>query len=73
MPMPVVNLCRSHQGDESRNRLKLYLAINYGGRQEIIDASLKLAEQAVKRDKHDIPKELSEGDFTQTYTKGVRD
>ncbi len=36
--------------------------------------SLKLAEQLVKRDKHDIPKELSEGDFADLlYTKGVPD
>ena len=73
MPMPVVqSLSEVIRETKAGTRLKLYLAINYGGRQEIIDASLKLAEQLVKRDKHDIPKELSEGDFADLlYTKGV--
>lgn len=75
MPMPVVqSLSEVIRETKAGTRLKLYLAINYGGRQEIIDASLKLAEQLVKRDKHDIPKELSEGDFADLlYTKGVPD
>ena len=57
----------------SCSRLKLYLAINYGGRQEILDAAVKLAKQVVSGEVINF-EGITQEDFADyLYTKGVPD
>ncbi len=61
------------QDTKDCRKLKLYLAINYGGRQEIFDAAVKLASKIACGGQNDY-EGLTQEDFAQClYTKGVPD
>ncbi len=79
MPLPVlrVSLVRSSQGCSRAigSRLRLHMAINYGGRQEILDASLNLQGKPLLPEVlNNIPDDISEEVFSALlYTRGVPD
>ena len=55
------------------SRLSLYLAINYGGRQEIVDAAAKLAKRLISEGQVDFDG-ITHEDFADClYTRGVPD
>lgn len=74
LPQSVVRALKDVVRDTKQcERLKLYLAINYGSRQEILDATTKIVQDFLTRAKTDL------GSITEEYfsnflsTKGVPD
>jgi len=74
LPQPVVNSLREVARDTRKCKsLNLCLAINYGGRQEIVDAALKLVTKSLSGDLDD-PASISEEYFSSLlYTQGIPD
>ncbi|MGI6627372.1 MAG: polyprenyl diphosphate synthase [Bacillota bacterium] len=75
MPLPVLQaLSEVARDTKAGSRLRLHMAINYGGRQEILDASLELARKLASRGPNNIPDDISEEVFSALlYTRGVPD
>ncbi len=74
LPASVVRAVESVVRDTTDgSRLQLHLAINYGGRQEILDAAVELAKRLVSAGQVDF-EHVTQEDFAGClYTKGVPD
>lgn len=75
LPMPVVqSLSKITEDTTGGTKLTVFLAVNYGGRQEILDAAVKFAQDMkLRRSRPDFERITTEDFEAYLYTSGAPD